>query len=93
MPDVVFDEFFNLVLPRWLQHHLLDRLDSNHEAVNILNKHVVASYEQLFSVCCRWTTRIDILEICRRLQHALAPSFTRRTCGCSPIAALVASKG
>ena len=89
----MLDKFFDLVLPRRLQHYLFDRLYSYHKAMNVLNQHVVACYEQFLTVCGRGTTSIHVLQICRRLQHALAPCLTRRAGGCCTVAALVACKG
>ena len=89
----MLDKLLNLVFPSWLQHYLFDRLNSYHEAVNVLNEHVVASYEQLLSVCGRCPTRVHVLQICRRLQYTLAPCFTCRASGCCTVATLIASKG
>ena len=53
VPHVVLYELFYLIFPLWLQHHLLDRLNSYHQSVNVLDQHVIASNQQLFP---RWST-------------------------------------
>lgn len=42
----MLDELLNLILPGWSQHVLLDALDCNHQPCNILDKDIIASYQQ-----------------------------------------------
>ena len=49
MPNVVLDEFLNLMFPLGLEHDLFDRLDSDHEAMYVLNEYIITSYEQFLS--------------------------------------------
>jgi hypothetical protein len=47
VPNVVLDELFDLVLPGWTQHVLLDALHSNHQPSHVLDEDVIAGYEEL----------------------------------------------
>ena len=66
MPNVVLDEFLNLMLPLGLEHDLFDRLDSDHEAMYVLNEHIIARYEELLSAGSRSHT----LKITCGLEHS-----------------------
>lgn len=56
VPNVVLDEFLNLVFPLSLEHDLFDGLDCDHEAMYVLNEHVIARYEELLSAGSRGHT-------------------------------------
>ena len=49
MPNVVLDELFDLMLPLWLEHNLLDRLHCDHESMYVLNQNVITSDEEFLA--------------------------------------------
>lgn len=49
----MFDELFDLVLPNWSEHVLLNALDCDHESGYILNEHIVSCDQQLLLVLRR----------------------------------------
>ena len=73
VPDVVLDELFDLMLPLWLEHHLLDRLHCDHEPMYVLNQNVIACYEKLLAAM---VALANTWQICSRLQYR--PSLTSR---------------
>ena len=48
VPNVVLYELFDLVLPGWPQHVLLDALHGDHQPGDVLDEDIIAGYEELF---------------------------------------------
>ena len=70
VPDIVLNEFFDLVLPLGFEHHLLDGLHCDHQPVNVLYQHIIARNQKFFTsslLPCRASTcLIDRLELTSR---------------------------
>ena len=48
VPNVVLYELFDLVLPGWPQHVLLDAFHGDHQPGDVLDEDIITGYEELF---------------------------------------------